>query len=240
MVYDVTTGKLVNSFPALDCYLVTQPIISPDGNYVMLAEGRVVFTPIEVATGKPVTPLVGPSMEIEGLSFTPNGNTLVVGSRDKCQAWDVTTATPETVFDAAFQSRSFAAVDDVRVLMCGSSNEVARLLEIKTGAVVKRYDEVGQSGLGSLQLSDDRREFTAIGAQREQRIARCWGIESGKLIADGLIDRKPRRPEVWDQFDFVQLVCGGRYVTRLDRVRRPSKRANGSIDMGRIDLVLED
>lgn len=238
-VYDVATGELVNSFSPPDSYLVEEPILSPDGKYMFLAGGRVVFTPVEVDSGTSVTPLRGPSMDVEALSFTPNGSTLIVGSRDKCQAWEVTTATPGTVFDEAYQARCFVAVDDERVLFSGSSDGGTRLLDIASGAVSKRIGKDGDVQFHELQLSDNRSAFTGMSGNIERRILMRWDLNADELIAERQL-KKRLDPMVVDQFDYRELVCGGCYLTRMDQVRRPSQRANGSIDFGRIDLVLED
>src|SRR5262249_19713955 len=82
-VADVDTGEIRCKFPPPGVYFQDQPILSPDGRYVFLAGDRSVFSPIDTTTGKMVHEVPDHLLEVTCLSFTPDGHTLLVGSRDK-------------------------------------------------------------------------------------------------------------------------------------------------------------
>ena len=90
-IFDVESGKMISSFDPPGTYFLEQPEISPDGRYMFLAGNRSVFTPVDTTAGKLVQEIPDHILAVEKLSFTPDGHTLLAGSRDKRQAWNVRT-----------------------------------------------------------------------------------------------------------------------------------------------------
>ena len=111
-IFDVESGKMISSFDPPGTYFLEQPEISPDGRYMFLAGNRSVFTPVDTTTGKLVHEIPDHILAVEKLSFTPDGHTLLVGSRDKRQAWNVGTGKPGPLFEKWYHTPNIAAVNN--------------------------------------------------------------------------------------------------------------------------------
>lgn len=238
-VFDVETGKLISSFDPPGGYFVEQPEISPDGRYMFLAGNRSVFTPIEVATGKVVHEVPDHILGIERLSFTPDGHTLLVGGRDKRQAWNVDTGKPGPLFEKWYHTPNIAAVNNKSALVSGIKSGGLRLQSIESGAVEREYEIGTNKYFSEIQLSVDRKTFVGTESLQGGSIRR-WSVADGKLVSERQL------PKVDFDRRFVEskmlrgLTLGGSRGVRLEQVVKPSKRPDGSIDPGGADLVLED
>lgn len=238
-IFDVETGRMISSFDPPGSYHLEQPEISPDGRYMFLAGGRSVFTPVDTATGKLVREIPDHLSGVERLSFTPDGRTLLVGSRDKRQAWDVNTGKPGPVFEQWYHTPHVAAVNNNLAMVSGIKGGGIRLRSIATGAVERDFETAANKYFSDIQLSVDRKTF--VGAETLQGgPIRRWDVADGKVVSE----RQMPVVDLDRRFDFSKisrgLTLGGRWVIRLEQVVPPSKRDDGSIDPGRMNLVLED
>ena len=118
------------------CFFDYYPLFSPDGRYVLLTGERAVFHPVDTNTGEVYQPTPDHVLEIQGLSFTPNGEMLVVASRDKVQSWDVKSGAPVATLEIEKwpSDHLVATVDDQLVLISGIRDRGVRLQNINSGA----------------------------------------------------------------------------------------------------------
>jgi WD40 repeat protein len=237
-VFEVETRKVISSFTPPNAFLLGQPVISPDGRYVFPASGRSVFCPIDVETGRPVHDVPDHVMGIEALSFTPDGSNLVAGSRDQRRAWDVRTGRPGVALEQWYHMPNVAAVDNHRALVAGLRHGGVRLQDIGTGKVEREYEAGTNKHFAKLQLGADRKTFVGLLDQTY----RSWNIATGATIAEWTL---PNLPYGWEmqpygRYNFGSLVLGGSRLIRFDRVEPAKRLADGSVDWGRHDLLLED
>lgn len=239
-VFDVATGEIISTFDPPDVYFTDAPVISPDGKYVFPAGERSVFTPIDSETGQAFKSTSDHVLAVGSLSFTPDGRTLLVGSRDKRQAWDVETGKPGAVFERWYHTPYVVAVDNNRVLVSGLRHGGLRLHDISTGDVERHYLQDTNKHLSALQLSADRKSFVGIMHEREGRVVRRWEIATGETIAEWSIPGNMHRMSPYDPNTYQGLAIGGSRLYRFDQVKPPKKLSDGTLDWGRTDLLLED
>jgi WD40 repeat protein len=238
-IFDVETGTMVSSFDPPGVYFLEEPVISPDGRYMFPAGGRSVFTPVDTATGKLVSEVPDHILSVEKLSFTPDGRTLLVGSRDKQQAWSVDTGKPGPVFEKWYHNPHIAAVSNDSALVAGIKGGGVRLHNIKTGAVEREYETGKDKYFSEIQLSVDRTTFVGMESPRGGHIRR-WNVADGKVASE----REMPVIESERSIDLSKmsrgLTLGGSRMIRLEQVVPPSRWPDGSIDWGQMELVLED
>jgi WD40 repeat protein len=239
-VFDVATGAMVSSFDPPGTWSVEQPIVSPDGRYTFPATGRFVFCPIDTNMGKPFRTTADHVLPVETLSFTPDSKTLLVGSRDRRQAWDVDSGQPRTMFEARNYTPLIAVVDNERVLVSGLRHGGLRLQKIATGAVEHDYGKDSSTPLSALELATDRKSFVVLVPEPKGHVVRRWDIATGDMVAERTMP--PRgRPDVVSAAGLIRgLAIGGSRLVRLEQVVPAKKLPDGSIDWGRIELSLED
>jgi WD40 repeat protein len=238
-VFDVETGKMISSFDPPGAYFLEQPEISPDGRYMFLAGNRSVFTPVDVRTGKLVHEIPDHILAVEKLSFTPDGRTLLAGSHDKRQAWNVGTGKPRPLFEKWYHTPNIAAVNNRSALVSGIKGGGLRLQSIEAGTVEREYETGTDKYFSEIQMSVDRKTFVGMQSLQGGHIRR-WSIADGKVILERqlpIVDFDRR----FDESKIIRgLTLGGNRLVRLEQVVPASKRPDGSIDPGRADLVLED
>jgi len=238
-VFDVATGAVISEFEPPDVYFLQKPVISPDGRYIFPSGERSVFCPIDTNTGKAVRNTSDHVLAVKALSFTPDGRTLVVGSKDKRQAWDVDTGKPGAVFESWYHTPYVAAVDNSRAIVSGLRHGGLRLHDIHTGAVEQHYEKDSDKHLSAFQLDADRKTFVGILHEREGRIVRSWDIETGNTVAEWTMPPVSRE-DTFSRYTYQGLILGGTRLYRFDQVQPPKKLPNDSVDWGRTDLILED
>lgn len=238
-VFDVQSGKMISSFDPPGAYFLDQPVVSPDGRYMFPAGGRSVFTPVDTATGKLVRDVPDHILAVQKLAFTPDGQTLLVGSRDKRQAWNVGTGKPGPVFESWYHSPHIAAVNNNSALVSGVKGGGIRLQSIEAGAVEREYENATNKYFSEIHLSVDRKTFVGTESLQGGHIRR-WNVADGKVV----FERQMPVVDSERRFDFSKmshgLTLGGSRVIRLEQVVPASKRPDGSIDWGQMELVLED
>jgi WD40 repeat protein len=202
-IYDVETGKLISSFDPPGVYFLEEPEISPDGRYMFLAGGRSVFTPVDVTTGKLVREVPDHILGVETLSFTPDGQALLVGSRDKRQAWNVDTGGPGPEFEKWHHNSSIVAVSNDSALVSGIKGGGIRLQSIATGAVEREYETAKDQYFSAIQGSIDRKTF--VGAESLQGgPIRRWNVADGKVISERQLPSVNRE----QRFDVSKMIRG--------------------------------
>jgi WD40 repeat protein len=238
-VFDVDSGKLISSFDPPGVYFLEQPEISPDGSYMFPAGNRSVFTPVDVTTGKLVHEIPDHILAVEKLSFTRDGRTLLVGGRDKRQAWSVDSGKPGLVFEQWYHTPNIAAVNNTSALVSGIKRGGLRLQNIETGVVEREYETETDKYFSDIQLSVDRKTFVATESLQGGHLRR-WNVADGKVVSDRQLPAVNFERRI-DESKVIRglTLCGSR-VIRMEQVVPPSKRTDGSSDPGRGDLVLED
>jgi WD40 repeat protein len=238
-VFDVESGKLISQFDPPGVYFLEEPVISPNGQYVFPAGGRSVFTPVDTTTGKLVREIPDHILSVKKLSFTPDGRNLLVGSGDKRQAWNVDTGKPGQVFEKWYQTPHIAAVNNNSALVSGLKDGGFRLQNIETGAVEREYETGTEKYFSDVQLSVDRKTFVGMEGLQGGQIRR-WNVADGSVVSERQLPAvdSQRRTDV----SKVRrgLTLGGSRLIRLQQVVPMSKRPDGSIDQGQVDLELVD
>lgn len=236
-VFDVETGKLLVEFAPPDAYFLDEPILSPDGKWVFPTGERSAFTPVSTETGKPFRETPDHVQEVQVLSFTPDGSTLVVGSRDKRRAWDTKTGAPAQLFEAYYHIPYLATVDNRRALVSGLRDGGLRLQEISTGHTERFFDFGEGKHLSQFQISADRKSFVGV----VQSTLRRWDLASGDISAEWTIPAQDKRSWGEEVAGYgPRLALGGTRRYRFDRTRAPTRLPNNEIDWGSYDLLLED
>ncbi len=239
-VFDVETGDAISTFDPPDVYFTDAPVISPDGKYVFPTGGRSVFTPVNSETGQTLKKTSDHVLAVSTLSFTPDGRTLLVGSRDKRQAWDIATGKSRAVFEQWYHTPCIAAVDNNRALVSGLRHGGLRLHDISTGEVLQQYMENTDKHLSAFQLAKNGNSFVGIVHEPEGRFVRRWGIGNGKTIAEWAIPDVAQERSAYAPNTFGGLTLGGSRLYRFDQVQAPQKLPDDSFDWGRTDLLLVD
>lgn len=237
-IFDVETGNLINSFSTPDLDLIDEPVISPDGEFVFLASSRVVFAPIEVKTGQLVHNYPDHAFPVDFLSFTPDGTTLLVGSRNKRQSWDVGTGKVKKTLSLSPRNPLVLAVDNDQALIVGEHNLGLQLVEIATG-LVKREDEGKQ--FKEIVLSEDRK--TAVGIQNDFREGRSvvrFDPITGKVIESWKMPGDGGEMPSYSRYSFRGLALHGSRLIRFEDVQPAKKLPDGTFDWGRREMLLED
>lgn len=238
-IYDVESGKLVSAFDPPGVYFLGDPVISPDGRYMFPSGDRCVFTPIDTATGKLVHDIPDHILNIEKLAFTPDGCTLLVGSRDKRLAWSIETGKAGTTFEKWFHTSHVAPVSNDLALVSGIKGGGVRLQNIETGAIEREFDTGHDTYFADIQLAVDRKSFVGMQSLQGGPIRR-WSVAEGKVIAERQLPVAGGE-RAYDASKMIRGVAlGGTRVIRLQQTGKASKRADGSIEPARGELVLED
>ena len=238
-VFDVETGRMISSFDPPGVYFLDQPEISPDGRYMFLAGNRSVFTPVDVTTGKLVREIPDHILGVEKLSFTPDGRTLLVGSRDKRQAWNVRTGKPGPAFEKWHHTSHVAAVNDNSALVSGIKGGGIRLHSAESGAVEREYETGTDKYYSEIHLSVDRKTFVGMEGLMSGHIRR-WRVADGKKISERNLPVMNSERNFNTSKMIAGITLGGSRLIRLEQIEPASSRPDGSIDPGRADLVLED
>ena len=110
---------------------------------------------------------------------------------------------------------------------------------IESGAVEREYETGTDKYFSEIQLSVDRKTFVGMESLQSGRIRR-WNVADGKVVSE----RQLPVVNFERRFDASKmsrgLTLGGSRVIRLEQVVPASKRPDGSIDWGKMELVLED
>jgi hypothetical protein len=196
---------------------------------------------VDVVAGKPVREIPDHILAVQRLSFTPDGHTLLVGSGDKRQAWNVDTGKPGPVFEKWYQTPQIAAVNNNSALVSGIKGGGLRLQNIETGAVEREYETGKEKYFSDIQLSVDRKTFVGMESLQGGQIRR-WNVADEKVAAERQLPAVNSERSM--EMDVSKMnrgltLCGSRLI-RLQQVVPASKRPDGSIDQGQMDLVLED
>jgi WD40 repeat protein len=245
-VFDVATGRVVTSFDPPDVNIFYQPIISPDGRYVVPTAQRSVFHAIDSTTGKPYRMTPDHVLEVHSLSFTPDGETLIVGSQDKYQVWDVKSGEPKRVLERWFgHDPCVSAVDNSRVLISKMKEPGIQLLDIASGTVMREYNQEMWSFVTKFELSQDKSNFTTFYNHHSKKSVIKCDLENGKVIDEWQIPVDERAGKgggenFYGRYSYRGLVLNGTRLVRFDKIRSAKRLSTGEIDWGQIDLVLED
>lgn len=237
-VFDVETGKLINSFPTPDSLLIQDPIISPDGAFVFSTESCVVFTPVQVNTGQPVHDYPDHVLPVECLSFTPDGKLLLAGSTDRRQAWEVNTGLVKANLSRSPRQPFVLAVDNDHALVVGLQNLGIQLIEI-ANALVKEEFKAGKS-FSQLVLAQDRKSSVGIQHGTKGRSVIRWDPFLGKVLASWNMPGDGREMATYNRYAFRGLALHGSRLIRFREIEPAKKLSDGSFDWGRREMLLED
>ncbi len=202
--------------------LVTAFAFSPDGNLMAVSGYHEIL--LSQPDGKLVGRLVGESMRIHSLSFTPGGKTLVAVGGDparmgEVQIWDVATrkllhsieASTDTLFGGSISP-------DGKLLACGAADKAIRIYDIESGKELRKMEH-HEDWVFQTVFGVDGKRLVTVGRDRAAKLidtATGRFIENVNLLRDALtaVVRHPKR-------DWVAIGGAERipYLYRMDRPR---------------------
>ncbi|MEZ5353691.1 MAG: c-type cytochrome domain-containing protein [Bryobacteraceae bacterium] len=222
------TGAVSNAAPKREptsyktAPLVTAFAFSPDGKTLAVSGYHEIL--LNGLDGKLLGRLVGESMRIHSVSFTPDGRKLVAVGGDparmgEVQVWDVASrkllhsieASTDTLFGGSISP-------DGKLLACGAADKAIRLYDIETGKELRKMEH-HEDWVFQTVFGVDGKRLVTVGRDRAAKLIDTGTgrfIENVNLLRDALtaVVRHPKK-------DWVAIGGAERipYLYRMDRPR---------------------
>jgi RNA polymerase sigma factor (sigma-70 family) len=172
-LWDIATGKMIHGLDNM-AFAVA---FSPKGNMVASGKGDriMLFDPV---SGKELGSLQARMAGVNGLSFTPDGKTLVCAGWDgKVRIWDIATKKTRWVLDSRmWPGRSMALSPDGKTVVIGAGGAV-RLWNVLTGKELFTEYQGHDSWVNCLAFSPDGK--TLVSGEFNHQI-RLWDTAKWK------------------------------------------------------------
>ncbi len=167
--------------------IVPPMAFSPDGKILAISVGEYVDGDVDdvkiyvflwdVNTGETLQTLIGHT-NVSSISFSPDGSTLAIGSRDEIRFWDVSTGeTLQTLTGQTGTIRSISFRPDGSTLATGSGDEI-RLWDVNTRETLQTL--TGHTSVSSISFSPDGSTL-ATGSRDEIRL---WDVNTGETLQE--------------------------------------------------------
>jgi WD40 repeat protein len=175
-LWDLATGQQLGSFKGGTD--MTSVAFSSDRRTLAVSHDRTIGL-WEVATGTKLRSFEGHIAGVTSVRFSPDGRTLVSGSREKSiLLWDVATGQELRSFDGHTEGvTSVAFSPDGRLLASGSDDKTARLWDVTTGKELRSLE--GHTGRVEVVAFSPDGKTLASGSSYDGAI-RLWDVISGK------------------------------------------------------------
>lgn len=135
-----------------------------------------------LANGQPLETVVqrGHNASIKAVKFTPDGNYLITGSRDKtAKLWELKTGRElRTFFGHSSTINDIAISPDGKFMLTSSADQTAKLWEITTGSLIKSFEGHGEL-LTAVDFHPSGKQIITAGYDNE---AILWDIQTGEEI----------------------------------------------------------
>ncbi len=251
-VWDLTTGELRTSID-LETDWIYDVVLSPDGTKlasISKDSKDCVFQLWDVATGSHITTLSRFAYNISELVFTPDSNTIISGSENSIQFWDIA-AGKRTLNFRTPDFHKLAVSPDGNKLVTGGQ-EGLHSWDMETGNHLAKFGE-HQWGFFSIAFSPDGKTL-ASGGSNELYL---WDVASGdrKLTISGhtkgvvslaigpngniLATSNWDNIHLWDPNtgEYKQMIYGRGWLSHhTNLVFSPDGNTLASIDYGAIHL----
>lgn len=181
-VWDLSTGELKTSID-LETEWIYDVVLSPDGTKLASiskdSDDRV-FQLWDVVTGSHITTLSRFAFNIRELVFTPDSNTIISGSHNSIQYWDIPTGNRTLNFRTPNFSRIAVSPDGNNFITSGK--EGVHFWDIATGEHITNFD-VHKWVFFTIAFSPDGKTLASSGSNELY----LWDIASGvrKLTIHG-------------------------------------------------------
>ncbi|HPA47032.1 MAG TPA: hypothetical protein PK395_14805 [bacterium] len=178
MLWDLTTGKAVQTFSPRQIAECILAAFLPDGAKVLMGfSDSAVF--LDAETGTEIRRFKKITFTENIMALSPDGRRILTGSQWTAKLWDVGTGEEIRTFSghtAKVWSLAFSP-DGTRVLT-GARDNTARLWDVETGAQIQAF--FGHDGaVRSVALSPDQKRVLT---GSEDNTARLWNAETGAQI----------------------------------------------------------
>ena len=175
-LWDINTGKLINTLEGTFSTFFPSPKFSPDGSTLVSVGFDATLNLWDVNTGKLINTLEGAFP----ILFSPDGSTLVsVGFDATLKLWDINTGklinTLEGHRDAV---RILSLSPDGSTLISGSADNTLKLWDVNTGKLINTL-EGHRDAVRILSLSPDGSTLISGSADNTLKL---WDVNTGKLI----------------------------------------------------------
>ena len=155
---------------------ITEVTYSPDGTRLAVASSIGIWI-YDAQTGEELNPIIGHTGFVNSVSFSPDGQTLVSGSRGgTVRLWDAETCTNLNTLNghtASVNSVSFSP--DGQTLVSGSSDRTVRLWDAETRTNLNTLNGHTAS-VNSVSFSPDGQ--TLVSGSRDETV-RLWDADTG-------------------------------------------------------------
>ena len=185
-VWNVTTGKVKNTFKVKSNGFITSISFSPDGELLASAGEDKTIHLWDIATGKEIKTFTGHAGRISSVSFSPDGQMLVSASWDTTiKFWDVATGEEIKTFaghKTEINSVSFSA--NGNLLASGSLDGAIKLWDASAQKEVIPFDNhlVGEG----ISISPDRKLLASTQKAayvNQEDLIKLWDVATHKEIA---------------------------------------------------------
>ena len=183
-LWDATTGRpLQPLFFGANNSTVNYAAFSPDGKYVLLADGRPDAHAhlFDITTGTEVRSFLNPSGILFEAVFSPDGRQVLTAgfdSRYLARLWDTATARPVLTFTGHTSwLLSTAYAPDGQTVLTGSADGTARLWDVRTGQERQRFTANAGGIVAVAYTPDGKRVLTA-----DDNGARLWDLQTGASL----------------------------------------------------------
>ncbi len=165
-LWDVATGKEIKTISG------HSPVFSPDG-HTLASVDYCTIKLWNVATGKEIKALSGHSNDIKSVSFSPDGQILASGSRDKTvKLWDVGAGREIKTLGHSDHINSVSFSPDSKILASVSNDGTIKLWNVATGKEIKTLS--GHSPV----FSPDGQTLASV----DYWTIKLWNVATGKEI----------------------------------------------------------
>jgi len=188
-LWDVESGQALNTFEQ-NSEAVLGATFSPDGRYVLSGSGQAGTLRLwEADTGQVVRTFEPNQEAVFSLAFSPDGRHVLSGSGQTgvLQLWDVESGKVVQTFEErgwdATYVFSVAFSPDGRYVLSGSDDMTARLWDVKTGELIRKFDN--HTGLVIAVAFSPDGQYVLSGSSDMK--VQLWKVESGHLgyVFDG-------------------------------------------------------
>jgi WD40 repeat protein len=187
-LWDISSGKRVQSIQAEGSSFISASAISPDNKLIATGETRDwdwlfrskgITRLWDVSSGKEYKRFVGHSAGVAAVAFSPDGSMLLTGSEDgTARLWHTQGGEIERFTGHTGVVTTVAFSPDMQMVVAGGSDGSIRLWSIQSGKQLQRFDG-HTGGVASIKLSADGTKIVSMGTDDS---AMLWDIKTGRNI----------------------------------------------------------